>query len=401
MAAVVPGTSTSLIANPTGRWAKPMSHPTVFNPVTRKWMGILPTASGWTLYEDLENPVAGAVLDTTWTRRPSILADIGDGQMAVFWSGSSSLIAKSSWSTPATVTTVTQPLVTTDHDVSPVQSVMTPEGLVWSARGNTGVVRAARQQSDGLTPTPSQIGTFGSVQSGMIGLRNTGTKMLSLSNGNDSSGRSAKVIERAAADIAQANWTVETLPAFAAGTSSDDHLSMTSLPDGTVYAAAKTTNAAGDLPLIYVLRRTPAGVWSSSVVETGPDDDGGTTPGYTRPSVQVIDGVVNVFYTSIYSIAGISRRTAPLDLSSWSARSTFMAGSGLRDGALLPDVVPADAARVPVLAHDATAQNIQIEWLTQVVPEDPATFIGNTAVQDAYMGSTAVPASYMGSTEVI
>lgn len=402
--ATIPGTSTSGLLSPAGRLSKATVHPVWRNRSTGKFSAILPTATAWNLIPDLSVPgTVSATGKTDQNLRPTVVT-ASDGYYVIWASTTSTKIQKYTWANVASGAEYTVPLTVINHDQSPMTAVMDSLGRIWVARGQTGVVQVARSADSGATWSgPTQIGTFGASASGVIGLVEAAGFMQSISNGNDSSGRSAKRIALTAPDLAQANWTVETLPAFASGASSDDHLGITANTDGTVYAVLKTTNGATNVQLIYILVRTPAGVWSSYNVEVGPDDDGGTTPGYSRPNLVLVGTTLSVIYGSIYAPNNLSYKTMDTGTpGTFSARQVFIAGPDFSDGALLPGTgeVVAPAQQYPVLAHQRTNGTVDLQWQPTGFPEGGGSMIGGDPVLATFIGAVESPAAYLGTEQV-
>lgn len=401
--AIIPGVSTTGLLSPAGRLSKAVAHPVWRNRSTGKFSAILPTATAWNLIPDLSVPgTTVATGKTDQNLRPTVVT-APDGYFVLWASPTSSKIQKYTWANVASGAEYTVPLAVTNHDQSPMSFVRDSNGALWAARGQAGVVQVARSTDQGATWSgPTQIGTFGNSQSGVIGLVESNGFMQSLSNGNDSSGRSAKRISLTATDLVQANWTVETLPAFPAGTTSDDHLGITAAPDGTVYAVLKTTNGATNAMLIYVLKRTPAGVWTSHDVEVGPDDNGGAAPGYSRPNLILVGEDLRTMYGSIYAPNNLSTKTAPTPGLTWSARSALIAGPDFSDGALLPGTgeVVAPVQQYPVLAHQRTNGTVDLQWIVTGFPEGGGSMIGGDPILATKVGATDSPAAYLGTEQV-
>jgi hypothetical protein len=100
-------------------------------------------------------------------------------------------------------------------------------------------------------------------------------------------------------------WTTEIAQTAAA--LADDHVSLAATPDGTLRAAVKTSLPNGTDPIVKLLTRTPAGVWSSATAWQKSD-------GVTNPLL-VIDSTHStaiVFATSQDGGGDILRKTASL-----------------------------------------------------------------------------------------
>lgn len=402
--AILPGVSTAGLLSPAARLSKATVHPVWRNRSTGKFSAILPTATAWNLIPDLSVPgTATATGKTDQNLRPTVVT-APDGYYVIWASPTASKIQKYTWANVASGSEYTVPLTVTNHDQSPMTAVRDSLGNIWVARGQAGVVHVARSTDSGATWSgPTQIGTFGNSQGGVIGLVEAGGFMQSLSNGNDSSGRSAKRIALTATDLVQANWTVETLPAFPSGVTSDDHLGITATADGTVYAILKNTNGATNAQLIYVLRRTPAGAWTAYDVEVGPDDNGGAAPGYSRPNLFEVNGSLRALYGSIYTPQNLSTKTSTTAApATWSARSALVAGPDFSDGALLPGTgeVVAPAQQFPVLTHQRTNGTVDLQWLPTGFPEGGGSMIGSNPVLATKVGATDSPAAYLGTEQV-
>ena len=77
------------------------------------------------------------------------------------------------------------------------------------------------------------------------------------------------------------DWTIETALAAATGSPApaDDHMNLKTDSSGRVYAVVKTSNS-GSQPLIFLLARSTAGVWTSHVVATNSNSN-------TRPILEL------------------------------------------------------------------------------------------------------------------
>jgi len=110
-------------------------------------------------------------------------------------------------------------------------------------------------------------------------------------------------------------WTTEI--AQTGASLADDHISLTASADGTLRAAVKTSLPNGTDPIVQLLTRTPAGVWSSATAWQRSD-------GVTNP-VLVIDtthSTAVVFATNQDAGGDILRKTSPL------TSPSFPAGAG-------------------------------------------------------------------------
>lgn len=403
--AVISGTSTASLTGPADRWQKAPTHVAIRNPSTGKTMAVLPTAAGWRLYEDVAVSTTGTILNASQAVRPTV-APLPDGTgFTVVWAALSGTTA---WNTylfsdpDASVATGTFTFATiTSHDTCPMTATYSTDGSLWLGRADgAGLVHTARRTSGGTVAGPVQWGTFGASQTGLIVLGQVGALMLGFSSGNDGGGNSSKTIAIGAADIAQANWTSETaaVPALPGGTTSDDHLGMWIDTDGTAYIVSKTTNGAADLLLIYLLRRTPAGVFTRYAIETGPDDDGGTTPGYSRPSVMVAEGEVLVFFGSIYAPNNLNLRRVPVATMVVGAREVAITGPDFSDGGLAP-VGTLGAPATYVLANERAADVVHSYAVTIVSTSIPS-YQGPIPVTKAYLGTLDATRAYLGSVLV-
>lgn len=363
----VPGASMASFTDPVDRWTKPTTRVSWFNQALGKWAAILPTATGHRLFADLSAPSAGVVVDSRMGSRPTVVHHAG-------WTGvlrshaTASRFSSFDADYAPLLTDVSVPLTAANTDQSPIALLRSPNGFLWAANVESGNVRVTRSTDGGASwATVQNVVTGWTLfPTGLVSLLATGSTVVLVATGNDGSGRAARSISQASATFAAGDWAVETLPALASGISSDDHLSATVAPDGRVLAVAKTTNGSTNVQLLYLLARSTGGVWSSSDVEVGPDDDP-ASPGYTRPGITIAGDQVVVAYGSFYSPTDLSVRKASLsDLTTWTTRSVLFSGPDYSDGAQLPDAphVFRGGLTFPVLAHDRDSETITLDWVS-------------------------------------
>lgn len=371
----IAGVSTTTLTDPTARWTKGTTRVSWHDGTN--WGAVLPTATGHRLFTNLASPSAGTVVDSRTGSRPTVAQSTG-------WLGIlrghptqsrfSSYNTTSSYA--ALVTDAVVPLTPANTDQSPIALTRSPNGHLWAAVVASNKVTVTRSTDGGATWGAAQdvVTGWSLFPTGVVALSVTGTTVVLLATGNDGSGRAALSIPQAASSYAAASWTTETLPALAPGAQSDDHLSMTTAPDGRILAAAKTTNAAANLQLLYLLVRSTGGVWTSSNIEVGPDDDGGTSPGYTRPTITLTYDSVVVAYGSIYAPQSLSYRTTSLaSPGTWSARQTLLTGPNYWDSAQTPCGMTVRQARgnFPILSHQVTDGTIVLSWMASGAPAAP------------------------------
>lgn len=371
----ISGVSTTSLTDPVARWTKGTTRVSWHDGAN--YGAVLPTATGHRLFTNLNSPSAGTVVDSRTGSRPTVVQSTG-------WLGIlrghptqsrfSSYNTASSYA--ALVTDAVVPLTPANTDQSPIALTRSPNGYLWAAMVASNKVTVTRSTDNGATWGAAQdvVTGWSLFPTGVVALSVTGTTVVLLATGNDGSGRAALSIPQASASYAAASWTTETLPALASGAQSDDHLSMTVAPDGRILAAAKTTNAAANIQLLYLLVRSTGGVWTSSNIEVGPDDDGGTSPGYTRPTITLTYDSVVVAYGSIYSPQSLSYRTTSLaSPGTWSSRQTLLTGPNYWDSAQTPDAAVVRAARgnFPILSHQVSDGSIVLSWMASGAPTAP------------------------------
>jgi hypothetical protein len=404
--AIIPGTSTATLTGPANRWTKAPTHVSVHNPLTGKWMGVLPSADGFRLYEDLETSTTGTLLNGSDSVRPT-LAPLPDGTgFTVVWAA---MAGNTTWNTylfsdpDVSVASGTFSFSTIiSHDTCPMTAVYDTDGALWVGRANgSGLVHVTRRDAGGTVLGPVQWGTFGSGQSGLIVMGQVGSSMWAFSSGNDEGGRSSKTIPISAPDIAQANWTSESgiIPALPAGTGSDDHLGGAVDVDGTAYVVGKTSNNGQNLLLIYVVRRSPGGVFDMFEVEVGPDGGDDPIPAYTRPNIVLANGRAYVLYGSINDPRSLWMRSASLDDMVFGPREEVISGPDFSDSAVLPFSPVTTTSGVPILANERDADVIHLEWIDVASPAIPS-YQGADPVTQAYLGTSDATKAYLGQTLV-
>lgn len=391
----ISGVSTSSLTDPVARWTKGTTRVSWHDGAN--YGAVLPTATGHRLFTNLNSPSAGTVVDSRTGSRPTVVQSAG---WLGILRGHPTQSRFSSYNTAsayaALVTDAVVPLTPANTDQSPIALTRSPNGYLWAAMVAANKVTVTRSTDNGATWGAAQDVVTGWTlfPTGVVALSVTGTTVVLLATGNDGAGRAALSIPQASASYAAASWTTETLPALASGAESDDHLSMTVAPDGRILAAAKTTNGAANIQLLYLLVRSTGGVWTSSNIEVGPDDDGGTNPGYTRPTITLTYDQVVVAYGSIYAPQSLSYRTTSLaSPGTWSSRQTLLTGPNYWDSAQTPDAAVVRAARgnFPILSHQVSDGTIVLSWMASGAPTAP------TVVTKIVTGST--PGGYTVSVK--
>src|SRR5690606_24373752 len=159
------------------------------------------------------------------------------------------------------------PLTSSNLDSGPITLHRSNNGYLWAASATGSAVRVSRSVDNGASWTSATTIYTMAATTGIVKLVSVGTDVIALVFQNDGAGpRLALRIAEAASPLAAGNWATETLPA-GAGVTSDDHLSAC-VDGSTVYVATKVTDpATADVPLIELLTRSPAGVWSAEPVE--------------------------------------------------------------------------------------------------------------------------------------
>lgn len=358
----IPGVSASGITGPTGRMQKPIAR--------LQWVhdgknaAVLPTATGWRIFADLSNPIPGLVVESSLAYRPAIAYRNGrlyvlrqnatTGRMNIYDAANGYAVL---FQNVAIQSLAPNP----DGDANPLSVAFSESGHLYHGfmtAGKAYVARRAFNESTAGTFGRSQYNYPGALgtESGMVALVSVGTDMLAIITPND--GLLPRKVFRFAETLAGASivgsWVEETLPDLPAGVTGDDHLAVTKTQDGRVLAVSKTTNDGIEALLIYVLARSVAGVWTMHTVVSDPDDDGGTSPGYSRPTIGVEYDQVVVMYGSIYAPKDLSFRTASLsDLNVWTSRQTLLGGPDYSDSAQIPDseFIRLSGSQYPVLAH--------------------------------------------------
>jgi hypothetical protein len=398
----IAGVSTSSLTDPAARWVKGTQRVSWHD--GSNWGAVLPTATGHRLFTNLSSPNAGTVVDSRQGSRPTVVQ--APGWLGILrghptQSRFSSYNTASSYA--ALVTDAVVPLTPGNTDQSPISLTRSPNGYLWAAMVAANKVTVTRSTDNGATWGAAQDVVTGwtAFPTGVVALSVTGATVVLLATGNDGAGRAALSIPQGSASYAAASWTTETLPALAAGADSDDHLSMTVAPDGRIFAAAKTTNAAANIQLLYLLVRSTGGVWSSSNIEVGPDDDGGTSPGYTRPTITLTYDKVVVAYGSIYSPQNLSYRTTSLaSPGTWSARQTLLTGPNYWDSAQTPpaEVVRAARGNFPILSHQVSDGTVILSWMASDTPAAPT--VTNPIVGQPFPDSLKVSMDTTGAQSV-
>jgi len=203
-----------------------------------------------------------------------------------------------------------------------VKYVTSADGTTWSAAANlpgpeAGPNRLTDDDVSTITAYNGKVGIMWSAQQP----NGFGTTTFYLASHTDGAATNA--------------WTTEIAQTAAA--LADDHVSLTATPDGTLRAAVKTSLPNGTDPIVKLLTRTPAGVWSSATAWQKSD-------GVTNPLL-VIDSTHStaiVFATSQDGGGDILRKTASL------SSPSFPVGAG--------EVAIDDTAAGSVLNHSTSTK---------------------------------------------
>lgn len=402
--APIAATSTASLTTPADRWVKGVMRPVWYDATTDSWRAILPTSTGHRFFalSPGGGGVQGAVVDarqdvrvtawhhegTTYVLRVRATA----GAFSVY----SSALGQVGSDVALAFTGIT------DNDAQPVSMLRSPNGHLWAAWTGSGAARVLRSTDNGATWTVQSVVTQAGIQ-GVAGLALSGTTVVLLVVGNDGLGRWVRSINQDAASHAAASWSTEGLPALASPLTSDDHLSMVSLPDGRIIAATKTTGSTtGAQPLLYSLIRSTSGGWTQQLIQVGPDDD----PGWTRPSMTCDAGQVVVFYGNYAGSRELVKRTTPSDsLGTWSERAALLTAGDFSDSPVVPGpgcIVSAEARPWPVLAHDRATEKIWLLWQGVGASSggDLPLLIEGERLLAAYADGVPLTAIYVGTTKV-
>lgn len=381
----VTGASTASLTDPTTRWVKGSMVPlwATSGGADSPWSAILPTSTGHRLYADLAAPSAGTVIDSRQAAR--IAAVNADGVTYVLRAHtSSSLFSSFDASMTAIVSGASLPLSASDLDAAPVTLHRSPNGYLWAAAcSSSGNTQVTRSTDGGMAwSTPTTVVSFGGSDTGVVAFGQSGSTVVLVCNGNTGTGRAVRTIDQYASTITSGSWSTETLPSLPSGVTSDDHLAVTSAPDGRVLAVMKTTDATtSGHPVLYLAARSTGGTWTSTTIEPGPDVGGVR---YTRPVVTIVGSDVVVMYGSIETPKDLTIRTAALsDLSTWSTRAAFIAGPDRSDSSVLP--MAADIRRhgssFPVLSQQRSDSTVTLAWIAApdaVMDAAPSDGVGVT-----------------------
>ena len=396
----VAGASTASLASPAARWVKGTMRPVWSDGDT--WSAILPTSTGHRRYADLESPSAGAVVDSRQDARLTA-AHYGGTTFVLRAHTSSSLFSSfdPAWST--IVNGASFPLTAADLDASPIALHRSPNGYLWAAVGESGAIKVTRSTDGGATWTAATTLVGSLTDTAIVGFGQADSTVVLVANGNTGIGRWVRSIDQSTASIAAGSWATETLPALPSGVTSDDHLAVTSVPDGRVLAVAKTTDATtSGHPLIYLLVRAANGTWASSTIEPGPDVGGVR---YTRPTIVVVGSTVEVMYGSIEDPKNLTIRTAALsDLTTWSTRAALFTGPDWSDSAALPPSsdVRRHGTTYPVLAQQRADSTIAVAWRdapAAIVEESVADSLGIADAVSTDQGRTL--SDQLGMTDAV
>lgn len=392
----VAGASTASLASPAARWVKGTMRPVWSDGDT--WSAILPSSTGHRRYADIDSPSASAVVDSRQDARLTAV-HYGGTTFVLRAHTSSSLFSSfdSAWST--IVNGASFPLAAADLDASPIALHRSPNGYLWAAVGESGAIKVTRSTDGGATWAAATTLVGSLTDTAVVAFGQAGSMVVLVANGNTGIGRWVRSIDQAAASIAAGSWATETLPALPSGVTSDDHLAVTSVPDGRVLAVAKTTDATtSGHPLIYLLARATDGTWTSSTIEPGPDVGGVR---YTRPVLTVVGSNVEVMYGSIEDPKNLTIRTASLsDLTTWSTRTALFTGPDWSDSAVLPSSldVRRHGATYPVLAQQRSDSTVVVAWRDAPAPVHDMD--GAAAATSATAGAVGLVLPASGSVAV-
>lgn len=392
----VAGASTASLTSPAARWVKGTMQPVWSDGDT--WSAILPTSTGHRRYADLDAPSVGAVVDSRQDARVTAV-HYGGTTFVLRAHTASSLFSSFDPAWSAIVNGASFPLTAADLDASPVALHRSPNGYLWAAVGESGAIKVTRSTDGGATWATATTLVGSLTDTAVVGFGQAGSTVVLVANGNTGIGRWVRSIDQGAASIASGSWAAETLPALPSGVTSDDHLAVTSVPDGRVLAVAKTTDATtSGHPLIYLLARATNGAWTSSTIEPGPDVGGVR---YTRPVLTVVGSNVEVMYGSIEDPKNLTIRTAPLsDLTTWSTRAALFTGPDWSDSAVLPSSldVRRHGTTYPVLAQQRSDSTVVVAWRDAPAPAHDMD--GTVAAATSTSGVVGLVQSAGGSVTV-
>lgn len=391
---MTPTITTSDLESPAGRWHGKATYLSWWN--GSAWGAILPTDWGHILYPDLENLSSyETIVDGRQDSRVTVIHSGGVLNVLRGHGTSTLFSAYNSSNYSLIVSDAEVPLTSANLDASPITLIVGPNGSLWAATLTSGNVQVSRSTDGGSTwDTAQTIATVGSG-SGVVGMAVSGADVVLVAMGNDGSGRAVRSIAHDASSYGSEDWTTETLPALASPLTSDDHMSIATLPDGRVLVVSKTTGAttSGE-PLLYTVVRSTSGTWTSGdVVAVGPDSSS-----YTRPNLAIEPGAVRVIYGHIAEPQNLYTRIGlPDDIES---QQTLDDTGNRSDSAVVPagDQIAAAPGDYPVLTHDRDTGDIDILWITPAEAPVPETSVrlGTVTITAVKLGETDITTFILG-----
>lgn len=409
-------TSTANLTGPATRWSKSPMAPVWYDASLDTWRAILPTSTGhrlFTLNTD-GSATQGAVVSADQGARVSAVHSGGTTYVLIAPAvGDTQHIFRrydSSWTQTGSDVTILHIGTTFDRDAQPVTLFRASNGhlfIAWNPGDRSLAIR--RSVDDGATwggtsntANLTMPASWNGV-SGPVALAESGANLVLVATANEGGGAVVRTLPFTASPMTTAAWTSEALPGMPAGITSDDHLSMISLPDGRIFAVTKTTGSTdGTTDLFRSLIRETSGAWTQQTLEPGPD---GVPPSYTRPRLTMLpSGEVLAFYGGISGANDLLVRATAADaLGTWRGRSTQILGPNYSDSAVVPGpscLAAAGNRPWPLLVHNRATSKIEVQWQPVVEAGEAPGRLGTVDLVGMFAGAAPISGVYIGASRI-
>lgn len=376
--AVIANTDQRGLTNPAAEWVWSVHRAQWWNSYKSRWDAILPmavppaaTQSDWWIVKDIPGTQTAALFTgAPKADHPDVIWDDANKTLYVLWVAAAATRFSSFTYNDATdtytvsVNRVTVPGIAVEGGYESTALGRSPNGHLWVAANSVASDTPAnrflvnKSTNGGATWGAAAVQLQATADGGKADISSftdggtTYVLAICSENGGAPANRQKYAFRIGQDDTGwgtAGNWTNETsnLPPYGAGLySSDDEISVARDSSGNIYVIHETENISGSGNPQWILwKRTPAGVWSETVITLWTE-----TPYHKRPSVTIDETNQAIYcFAGLAQQVGIVYRTAPLSsLGDLATASDNYAFSGTYYNVHVPETITSDSGLLAI-----------------------------------------------------